>query len=361
MLLQKKNEGLLPGNIAPKVNKLGVMLPYTSLHHLLFSEGLPPLIMTSGNISGKPIEYTNEGAIKNIGHVVDYFLLNDREINTPIDDSVVKVVGDMEIVSRLGRGYAPYSFNGKLENKILACGSEMKNTFAFLADGIIYASQYLGDLKDLGAYEEYTKAIENLRSIFEFKPEAVAVDMHPNYMSSIYGKSLNGSKVEVQHHHAHMTSCMLEHNIFDDVIGVIYDGIGFGTDGKVWGAEFLVGNRKEFKRMAHFKYTKIQGGDSAQKDIWKIGVSYLKALHDDSLKEKGLERIQSFVKEDINNVCTALDYNLNCYETSSVGRLYDAVASILGIREKTTYDAQAAIELEAVAKMNVVQSYNYYI
>jgi hydrogenase maturation protein HypF len=180
-------------------------------------------------------------------------------------------------------------------------------------------------------------------------------------MSSIYGKSLNESKVEVQHHHAHMTSCMLEHNIFDDVIGVIYDGIGFGTDGKVWGGEFLVGNRKEFKRMAHFKYTKIQGGDSAQKDIWKIGVSYLKALHDDSLKEKGLERIQSFIKEDINNVCTALDYNLNCYETSSVGRLYDAVASILGIREKTTYDAQAAIELEAVAKMNVVQSYNYYI
>lgn len=361
VLLQKKKGGLLSSNIAPKVNKLGVMLPYTPLHHLLFSEGLPPLIMTSGNISGRPIEYTNEGAIKNIGYVVDYFLLNDREINTPIDDSVVKVVGDMEIVSRLGRGYAPYSFNGKLENKILACGSEMKNTFAFSADGIVYVSQYLGDLKDLGAYEEYKKAIKNLQSIFEFKPEAVAVDMHPNYMSSIYGKSLNGSKVEVQHHHAHMTSCMLEHNIFDDVIGVIYDGTGFGTDGMIWGGEFLVGNRKEFKRVGHFKYTKIQGGDSAQKDIWKIGVSYLKTLDDDSLKEKGVERIQSFVKEDVDNVCTALDYNLNCYETSSVGRLYDAVAAILGIREKITYDAQAAIELEAIAEKNVVQSYNYYI
>ncbi|WMJ80207.1 carbamoyltransferase HypF [Clostridium sp. MB40-C1] len=366
VILREKNSGQLAFNIAPRIKKYGVMLPYTPIHYLLFDEGLPPLVMTSGNVSGRPIEYTNEGALRNLSNIVDYFLLNNRDINTPVDDSVVKVLEEKVIVSRLGRGYAPYNIDRKIKNNILACGAEEKSTFSFSLDGIAYMSQYLGDLKELGAYKEYKKAINNMKNIFEFEPEIISVDAHPNYMSTTYGNGEKGIKVQIQHHHAHMASCMLEHNISDHVIGIIYDGTGFGTDGMLWGGEFLIGNKHEFKRAGHFKYTKIQGGDSAQKDIWKIGLSYLKSLDNKELIQFGLKRIKRFLKEDIDketmeNVCRALDCNINCYKTSSLGRLYDAVSSILGVRERITYDGQGAIELESVAKENVYGKYDYVI
>lgn len=361
VLLKKNNKEILPFSVAPNVDTYGVMLPYTPLHYLLFSEGVPPLIMTSGNVSGRPIEYTNEGAIKNINKIVDYFLLNNRDIVTPIDDSVVKVIQRKEIISRLGRGYAPYSCYKNIDNKILACGSEMKNTFSISKDGFVYMSQYLGDLKELDSYIEYKKAINNLQNILGFKPNVVAVDMHPNYMSTVYGEKTNAIKIKVQHHHAHMASCMLEHNIMDKVIGVIYDGTGLGCDGMIWGGEFLVGDRSEFKRVGHFKYTKIQGKDSANKDIWKIGISYVHELSEGELKNKGLNRIKNFANKDVKNICCALENNLNCYKTSSLGRLYDAIASILGIIETATYDGQGAIELEKIAIQEVNERYNYLI
>ncbi|MCY6958054.1 carbamoyltransferase HypF [Clostridium brassicae] len=366
VLLRKKDSGKLSYNIAPRIKKYGVMLPYTPIHYLLFAEGVGPLVMTSGNISGRPIEYTNEGALKNLSNIVDYFLLNNREINTPVDDSVVKVLEEKVIVSRSGRGHAPYNLDRKIKNKILACGAEEKSTFSFSLDGIVYMSQYLGDLKELGAYKEYRKAIKNMNNIFEFKPEIISVDAHPNYMSTTYGNSEKCTKIQIQHHHAHMASCMLEHNISDYVIGIIYDGTGFGTDGMFWGGEFLIGNKHEFKRAGHFRYTKVQGGDSAQKNIWKIGISYLKAISNKEMVGFGLKRIRGFLKGDIdketiNNICYALDCNINCYKTSSLGRLYDAVSSILGVRERIAYDGQGAIELESVAKENVYGKYDYVI
>ncbi len=361
VLLRKNNEKYISEAATKGIKKYGVMLPYTPIHHLLFKENLPPLVMTSGNVSGSPIEYTNEGALKNISNLVDYFLFNNRDINTPVDDSVVKVVEEKVMVSRPGRGYCPYYFHGKIKNNILACGAEDKSTFSFALDGIVYMSQYLGDLKELNAYGEYIKSINNIKSIFDFEPRVIAFDMHPSYMSTIYGKSLNSIKVPVQHHHAHMASCMLEHDIWNYAIGIIYDGTGFGRDGNMWGGEFLIGNRREFKRIGHFKYTKVQGGDSAQKHIWKIGVSYLKGLKDKERINFGLKRIENFSKEDIVNLCCALDYDLNCYKTSSVGRLYDAVCSILGVRETISYDGQGAIELENILEENVKESYNYLI
>ncbi len=358
--------------IAPRINKLGIMLPYTPIHYLLFKEESPPLIMTSANISGNPIEYTNEGALKNICGLVDYFLLNNRDINTPIDDSVVKVLEDRVIVSRPGRGYSPYCLQRKIKNKILACGSDMKNTFSFAFDGIVYMSQYLGDLKEINAYREYVKAINNMKNIFNFNPEIIAFDMHPNYMSTVYAMNLNNeNKIGVQHHHAHMASCMLEHHIFDDVIGIIYDGTGYGIDKNTWGGEFLIGSRKSFNRVGHFKYVKIQGGDSAQKNIWKIGVSYLKEVRNEEIRRFGLKRICGFLEEDIsekdiseeyiNNILNALEYDLNCYKTSSLGRLYDGVCSILGLRQNINYDGQGAIELENIVEYNTLESYGYLI
>lgn len=363
VLLTKKKGNDICQEVAPGMNKYGVMLPCTPLHHLLFKEELPPLVMTSGNISGCPTEYTNEGALKNISNAVDFFLFNNRDINTPIDDSVVKIVEEKVMISRMGRGYSPYYVDRKIKNNILACGAEGKSTFSFALDGIVYMSQYLGDLKELNAYKEYIKSITNMKNIFGFQPKVIAFDMHPSYMSTLYGKSLNDveAKLPVQHHHAHMASCMLEHRIVDNAIGIIYDGTGLGLDGNIWGGEFFIGSRRKFKRVAHFKYTKIQGADSANRDIWKIGVSYLKNLKDEDVLRFGLKRIERASGNDISNVLSALDHNLNCYKTSSVGRLFDAVSSILGVRESTSYDGQGAIELECIAEENVEESYTYLI
>ncbi|WP_392486045.1 carbamoyltransferase HypF [Haloimpatiens sp. FM7315] len=363
VLLRKKNQKNIAKNVAPKVNKYGVMLPYTPIHYLLFNEEIEPLVMTSGNVSGNPIEYTNKGALENLHKIVDYFLLNDREINTPIDDSVVKVVEDKVTVIRPGRGIAPYYIMGKIKNKILAFGAEMKSTFSFSLDGIAYMSQYFGDLKQLNSYEEYVKAIKNMKSIFELKEEIISFDRHPGYMSSFYGKSLNALKEPVYHHHAHMASCLLEHDIDKEVIGIIYDGTGLGDDGNIWGGEFLIGDRKNFKRAGHFKYVKIQGGDSSNVDIWKIASSYLKALEDKWTMDFGLNRMKKLLKDDleVDNLCYAIDNNINCYKTSSLGRLFDGVAAILDIELKASYDAEGAIELEGIIDESVKESYEYTI
>ncbi|QGU96606.1 carbamoyltransferase HypF [Clostridium bovifaecis] len=362
LLLKKRDNNLLTEFIATGVKKLGIMLPYTPLHHLLFSHELKALVMTSGNLSGRPIEYKNEEALMRLKDIVDYFLINDREINTPIDDSVVKVVDRMEMVSRLGRGYAPFALNRNIGKKILACGSEMKSTFSFSHHGIAYISQYLGDLKELDSYEEYKRAIRNLSSIFEYTPEAVAYDIHKGYMPSVYGISQKKVQIEVQHHHAHMVSCMLENNLYDEAIGVIYDGTGLGLDNNIWGGEFFIGSRKNFKRVGKYKYAVIQGGDSAQEDIWKIGLSYIYSLNDKRLREKGIDVIKQFVDEkEVYNINKALEKNINCFKTSSVGRLFDAAASILGVRENISYDGQGAIELENVADTSIHESYEYLI
>ena len=361
LLLRKKINDKLPENIAPKVKKYGVMLPYTPLHYLLFQSDLEALVMTSGNMSGCPIEYENSKAIEKLKDVADYFLLHNRDINTPIDDSVIKVVKNEEVIIRLGRGYAPLAMRRNIKNKILAVGSEMKNTFAFSVDGIVYGSQYLGDLKNLDSFIEYKKTIENLTKILEFHPNISARDLHTSYMSSIYGEAHGGTKVKIQHHHAHMASCMLEHNLYDKVIGVIYDGTGLGLDNNIWGGEFLIGDRRTFKRAGSFRYVKLQGGDSAQKHIWKIGVSYLNSLDNEELKEWGLERIEKLSKKDVTLICKALDNNINCYKTSSVGRLFDGVAALLGIREEISYDGQGAIELESIAAEGIMDYYRYEI
>lgn len=367
VILNKKFKGNLSKYIAPNVNKLGVMLPYTPIHYLLFAEELPPLVMTSGNISGSPIEYTNEEAIKNLSNIVDYFLLNDREINIPIDDSVVKIINNKVLVSRPGRGYSPYYIYRKIKKNILACGSEDKSTFAFSLSGNAYMSQYLGDLKDLDCYKNYIDAINNIKTILDINPHNIAFDRHPAYNSTLYGKGLGGKKISTQHHHAHMASCMLEHNIYHNCIGIIYDGTGYGEDKNIWGGEFFIGNRKKFKRVGHLKYVKIQGGDSAQKNIWKIGLSYLNTIKDKKLREFGEKRLRGFLERQnidnihIDNVLKALKNNLNSYNCSSLGRLYDAISSIIGVRQIINYDGQGAIELENIIDESVSDYYNYSI
>lgn len=356
VLLEKKPLNLLPKEVAPNMNKLGIMLPYIPFHSLLFQEKISCLIMTSGNVSTAPIEYEDIHAINNLGMIADCFLVHSRDIDFPIEDSVVKVVNNKEIVVRRGRDYTPFIFPIKPDKEVIALGAEEKSSFCISQNGHGYMSQYLGDLKNYESYIRYEKAIENLTSLLEAKPKTIAYDLHLSYMSSQYGGFQSGKKVAVQHHHAHMVSCMVEHEIYDSVIGVVFDGTGLGTDGKIWGGEFFIGNRESFNRVGHFRYVKLQGGDQAIKEPWRTALSYLYSLDINSY-----EFLSGINKQSIYTVLQALDKNLNCYESSSVGRLFDCVSSLLNLRHYITYDAQGAIELENAIDPLIKEAYDFNI
>ncbi len=356
IILNKKESNILPDTIAPNMKKIGIMLPYTPLHYLLFRQGISFLVMTSGNVSGSPIQYENDNAIDYLSNVADYFLVHNREINIPVEDSVVKVIDDKEVVVRRARGYVPYAINMKVDNEIIAFGSEQKNTFCLSKNGYGYLSQYLGDLKDFDAYNTYEKAIDNLTKLLEVTPNIIAFDLHSKLQCLKYSKYQLKRRIAVQHHHAHMVSCMVEHKLFNPVIGVIFDGTGLGTDGTIWGGEFLVGTRESFERVGHLKYITIQGGDQAIKEPWRAALSYLHSINYDVNKVfKGVD------KEEIHVVRQALEKNMNCFKTSSMGRLFDCVSSLLNICHRITYDAQGAMELENILNSSIKENYEYSI
>ena len=356
VILKKKYPFVLPEAIAPKQNSLGVMLPYTPLHYLLFNEKLDLLVMTSGNISSMPMEYKNEEALKHLNTVADYFLMNDREIYVQVDDSVVKVIGQVEKVIRGSRGYRPYSLKTGVKNEIIAVGGQQKSTICVSKNGYAYLSQYLGDLGEFNCYKNFKYVLKHFCNLFDINEEVLACDMHPAYSSTKYAKEKKMRKIEVQHHHAHMVSCMAEHSIYDSVIGIIFDGTGFGLDGSIWGGEFLVGNRRVFKRAGQLKYVNLQGGEQAIKEPWRCASSYLYALGYDPEKI-----IQGVDNEKIKVVKQALDSKINCFLSSSVGRLFDAVAALCGIRNSISYDGQAAIELENIIDYKIKESYSWDI
>ncbi|MBN7575146.1 carbamoyltransferase HypF [Clostridium sp. 2-1] len=356
VILKKKYPFILPEAISPKQNSLGVMLPYTPLHYLLFNEKLDLLVMTSGNISSMPMEHKNEEALKHLNAVADYFLMNDREIYVKVDDSVVKVIGEVEKVVRGARGYRPYSLKTGVKNEIIAIGGQQKSTICVSKNGYAYLSQYLGDLGEFNCYKNFKYVLKHFCNLFDINEEVLACDMHPAYSSTKYANEKKMRKIEVQHHHAHMVSCMAEHSIYDSVIGIIFDGTGFGLDGSIWGGEFLVGNRRVFKRAGQLKYVNLQGGEQAIKEPWRCALSYLYALGYDPEKI-----IQGVDNEKIKVVKQALDSKINCFLSSSVGRLFDAVTALCGIRNSISYDGQAAIELENIIDYKIKESYSWDI
>lgn len=356
VLLNKRESNLLPDIISPNSKKIGIMLPYTPLHYLLFRENISYLIMTSGNISGGPIQYENDKAIDCLKAIADYFLIHNRDINIPVEDSVVKVVDNREVIIRSARGYTPYTINMQLNHEIIAFGSEQKNTFCLSKNGYGYMSQYLGDLKDFDSYITYEKAIDNLTDLLEIKPNILVFDLQSRYPCLQYSKYKLKRKVTVQHHHAHMTSCMVEHNLFNDVIGVIFDGTGLGTDETIWGGEFFIGTRKHFKRVGHLKYVTLQGGEQAIKEPWRIALSYLHTIN-----YNANQVLKEVDKQQIYMVTQALVKNMNCFKTSSMGRFFDCVSSLLNLCHKISYDGQAAIELENILDPSIKEGYEYFI
>lgn len=359
LLLNKKND-LLPNNISPDNNKLGVMLPYTPLHMLLFHEELDVLIMTSANPSGLPMVYKNEDAVEKLKDVVDYFLFHNREIHMPVDDSVVQVVMDKEMVIRSARGYAPAAI--KLHNikDSLACGSQLKNTFAISKEHHVFISPHIGDMENLEVYNSFVKGVEHFKNIYSIKPKIIAFDMHPDFLGGQYSKNLEGEKVPIQHHHAHIVSCMVDNDINRHVIGVAYDGTGYGTDGKVWGGEFLICNYKDFERIGHLNYTLLPGGEAAIKEPYRMALSYLYKCYGDRV-ESFIPWKKSLENHMIKNVLSILKKNLNCIETSSMGRFFDAVSAILDLKRKVTYEGEAAIALESICSLDEEEIYSYDI
>ena len=271
VILKQKVNFSLPKNIAPFQNTLGVMLPYSPLHMLLFSKDIDVLIMTSANVHGLPLEYKNENAKEKLYGLVDYFLFHNRDIYIPIDDSVTKVIDEEERIIRRARGYVPEAIKLDHINDILACGSNMKNTFCIAKDNYAFLSQHNGDLENIETLEHYKNNIEHFKNIFSFSPKYLALDMHPEYLTNQYANNIKLPKIFVQHHHAHIVSCMVENEEKGQVIGIAFDGTGYGIDKKIWGGEFLLCSKSQFERVGHLDYIKMVGGEKAIEEPWRMG------------------------------------------------------------------------------------------
>jgi len=353
VLLHWKKGSNVTKTIAPQLNYLGVMLPYTPLHHLLMHEVGLPLVMTSGNLSEEPIAKDNDEALRRLRGIADYFLLHNRDIYARYDDSVYMVEEGKERALRRARGYAPYPIFLPFKSKqILACGAEDKNTFCLTRDEHAFLSQHIGDMENEETLEHFENTINLYKKLFRVEPEIVAYDMHPEYLATKYALEIGakgGSKlVPVQHHHAHIVSCMVENNIKEPVIGVAFDGTGYGNDGTIWGGEFLVADWKGFKRVGHFEYVPLVGGAVAIKKPYRMALSYLYMLLGEDFSLDGLP-LSEVSPAELSVIKQQLKKKLNSPLTSSAGRLFDAVSALVGVRGEIDYEAQAAIELEMVA------------
>jgi hydrogenase maturation protein HypF len=365
VLLEKKPYSDIPRAVAPAVNNLGFMLPYSALHHLLLQDLDRPLVLTSGNVSDEPISYENEEALRYLRNIADYFLLHDRRIHVRSDDSVTRVSDGHALILRRSRGYAPAPIKTRLnfEQEILACGAELKNTFCLARGNYAFVSHHIGDLENLETLKSFTEGIEHFKRLFYLQPEVIAYDLHPEYLSTKYALGLDDNlpKIGVQHHHAHVASCLADNGAEGDVIGVVFDGLGFGTDGRLWGGEFLVVNYEVAERVAHLDYVPLPGGGKAIREPWRMAAVYVhRALGDEFLK------LNLPFTRDLDHRAWATLKRMtatgtNSPETSSMGRLFDAVSSLIGVRNKINYEGQAAIELEMIADRQVGEAYQFEI
>ena len=373
VLLKKKAENDLSEFVAPGNKFLGVMLPYSPLHHLLLNSikekfrFLGVLVMTSGNFSNEPIIKDNNEALEKLLHLADAFLLHDRDIFVQCDDSVIRVFENYELPIRRSRGYAPFPVQLPFKlPPVLAVGGELKATFCLAKDEFAFMSQHLGDMENLETLHAFEKSVGQMRKLFRIEPEIVAFDKHPNYLSARWAKD-NLTKffqpetrlVAVQHHHAHIASVMAENTLSgaERVIGFAFDGTGYGDDGVIWGGEVLLADYDGFQRAAHLKYFPLAGGDVSVKKPYRVALAHLWQAGIDWNESLPCVAICSETERRI--LLKQFENNLNAVPTSSFGRLFDAVASLAGVRQTITYEAQGAIEFEALVDENVSAAYEF--
>jgi hydrogenase maturation protein HypF len=389
LLPRRPGRPAVAASLAEGLDCLGVMLPYTPLHHLLFDEGLPALVMTSGNLSDEPLVKDNDAAIAQLGGIADAILLHNRDIQRRIDDSVVQYrPGGRWTVVRRARGYAPtpvvlphlagdaFSLRsrsgcfGEVGPAVLAVGAELKNAVCLLKGNRAVLSEHIGDLKDGRTYRHFIDTIDHLEVLFDIQPAVIAADEHPQYLSSQYAARRHRGElagraatpiVHVQHHHAHIASCLAEHGRPGPVIGLACDGMGLGADGAVWGCEVLAADLAEFRRLGHLRYVPLPGGDAAALETWRPALAALIDTYGDGGLEAARRCHLEAPPEGMRAVAEMLALSANCPPSSSLGRWFDAVAALAGVASANGFEAQAAMKLEALARRDVEESYAYEI
>jgi len=372
LLLPHCEDSRLDPAVAPRQTTLGVMLAYTPLHHLLLHEAAGPLVMTSGNRSDEPIAYRDEDAFARLGGIADYVLTHDRPIHMRCDDSVARVVGKDVYPVRRSRGYAPapLSVAEGFSRHILACGGELKNTFCLTKERHAFMSHHIGDLENYETLRSFREGVEHYCRLFDVRPELVAYDLHPDYLSTKYARELEEAGLPaagVQHHHAHIASCLADNERPDAerVIGVALDGTGYGTDGAIWGGEFLEGSIHEgFTRRGRLAYMPLPGGVAAIRQPRRMALAQLITLYgEEEVVQLPIPMVRQAGARDVRLIARLLEHGLNTPPTSSAGRLFDAVAALIGLpgTARATYEGQAAIELELAARGRVTGGYPFQL
>jgi len=341
--------------VAPHARELGVMLPYTPLHHLLLADAGVPLVMTSGNVADEPIAHRDDDALARLGPIADAFLLHDRPIHVRADDSVVRAVPDRArarapLVLRRSRGHVPGSLGlpRPAARPLLACGAELKSTFCVAKGARAWVSHHIGDLRHAETLRAFTDGIAHFEALFAVAPAVVAHDLHPDYLSTAYARDRPGVElVAVQHHHAHLAACLAEHGEAGPAVGAIYDGSGLGPDGTVWGGEILVGGLGGFARAGHLRPVRLPGGDRAVRQPWRMACAWLADALDEDAPEIPAALAAAVEPARWRAVARLARRGTLAPQTTSAGRLFDAVAALCGVRAEVTYEGQAAAELEA--------------
>ncbi len=381
VLVRKRIDGAgegLAAAVAPGNRSYGAMLAYTPVHHLLFRGGLDVLVATSGNVSDEPIAFRDEDALERLAGIADAFLVGEREIYTRVDDSILRCVDlgrrrargersraraevgppgalgetSRPVPIRRARGYTPEPVRAPFElPPLLAVGPELKSTICLSRGRELFLSHHIGDLKNEATMRSFEHAIEHLSGLLEVTPTTIAHDLHPGYLSTRWARAQRRlPTVAVQHHHAHMAACMCEHGLSEPVVGVIFDGTGYGTDGNIWGGEFLVGDYVGFERAAHLQYFRLPGGDRAVEEPYRVALSLLWEAYGEGFAELDLPVVSERAPRELPVLARMLRTGLRAPRTSSMGRLFDGVAALLGVRERCRYEAQAAIELEQLVE-----------
>jgi hydrogenase maturation protein HypF len=371
----------LAAGVAPGNRSYGAMLAYTPVHHLLFDEsGFDALVATSGNVSDEPIAFRDDDALERLAGIADAFLVGEREIYTRVDDSIVRYVdvdhavvrgdrvggygevgssrpnvdggGGGQVSIRRARGYTPEPVRAPFAlPPLLAVGPELKSTICLSRGRELFLSHHIGDLKNEATMRSFEHAIEHLSGLLEVTPTTIAHDLHPGYLSTRWARQQRRlPTVAVQHHHAHMAACMCEHGLSEPVVGVVFDGTGYGSDGNIWGGEFLVGDYVGFERAAHLQYFRLPGGDKAVEEPYRVALSLLWEAYGEAFADLDLPVVSERAPEELAVLAQMLRTGLRAPQTSSVGRLFDGVAALLGVRERCRYEAQAAIELEQLVE-----------
>lgn len=362
VLLRRKRDTAVASAVAPNQKTLGVMLPYTPLHHLLlYNSPCPLLVMTSGNRSDEPIVYRDEEVTDRLDNIADAVLSHNRAIHMRCDDSVARIYDNRQLIIRRSRGYAPQPLAVGFEfgRPVLAVGGHLKNSFCLGKGRYAFLSHHIGDLDNLETLTSFHEGISHFKRLFDVAPQVVAHDLHPDYLSTRYALEQEGlTAVAVQHHHAHIASVMAEHHLTEPLVGVAFDGTGYGTDGTVWGGEFLVADLAAFERVAHLRQVSLPGGEQAVKQPWRVTAAWLNQMNNEAMNnEQWAMNDEQRATWDV--LQQMIERGVNSPLTSSMGRLFDAVAALLGVRQEVSYEGQAAIELEAIADESVMDGYSF--